>query len=134
MKGDKWTLLDLTYHQTKIKQPENLKGKPLSHFGPWETENIVGDGNCLFQCLSKIITGNQESHAKVRAIIARFIASEGTTQLQWYFLQKNMPPCAYFLDENRYLGRRRGDNGCCLRSYSKHIYSLRPTIIEQEVH
>ena len=50
--------------------------------------------------LSVLITGSQENHLQLRAIISRFIASEGTTQLQWYFRQKKMYPSNYLLDEN----------------------------------
>lgn len=41
-----------------------------------------------------IITGSQECH-----IISNFLASEGITQLGWYFRQFHLTPCEYFLSE-----------------------------------
>ena len=63
-------------------------------------ENIIGDRNCLFRYLSKIITGNQESHFQLRSIISHLIASEGTTKLAWYLRPKCVTPSDYFLGEN----------------------------------
>ena len=97
-KRDTCSKLGLTF-QSSIRQPSNI-GQPISDYEPWQTEDIDGDGNCLFRCLSKILTGSQESHIQVRRIVASFIASEGTTRLGWYFRQKGVTPCNYFLDEN----------------------------------
>ena len=53
------------------KQPSNIAGLLLRDYEPYETDDIVGDGNCLFRCLSKIIMG----------MISRSIASEGTSKM-----------------------------------------------------
>ena len=87
-------------YESSIKQPENLVGGRISEFQPWETESIRGDGNCFFRCLSKILTGNENSHIQLRAIIAKFIASEGSTKLAWYFRQKNTHPFKYLTEES----------------------------------
>ena len=76
--------LGLEFHST-IRQPTNIVGELLCGYEPSMTENIVGDGNCIFRCLSKIITGSQESHSQLRDIIVSFIASEGTTKLAGIF-------------------------------------------------
>ena len=38
---------------------------------------ITGDGNCLFRCFSYIITGSEEEHAEVRAIIVSYMVDIG---------------------------------------------------------
>ena len=83
----------------KSEQPFHLVGHSLSNYRPWETTNIGKDGNCLFRCLSHIITGNQESHREVRQLIAHYIASEGLHKIGWYLKQCNYTPCQYFLTE-----------------------------------
>ena len=95
----KCDLLGLPFHSIS-KQPVNYNGKLLENYEPWETENIVCDGNCLFRCFSHIITSSQNSHQQLRAIITHFIASEGISQLGWYFKSKRLTPCEYFLTEN----------------------------------
>lgn len=40
---------------------------------PLKTSPIESDGNCLFRAFSHILTGSQESHGEVRAIIISFI-------------------------------------------------------------
>ena len=90
--------LGLVY-QHSIIQPLNLVGERISYNKAGDTESIQADGNCFFRCLSKILTGNENSHIQLRAIISRFIASERTTQLAWYFRQKVLTPCDYLLDE-----------------------------------
>ena len=87
--------LGLVY-ESSIKQPENLVGGRISEFQTWETESIRGDGNCFFRCLSKILTGNDNSHIQLRAIIAKFIASEGVQ-----FRQKNTHPFKYLTEESQ---------------------------------
>ena len=82
------------------KQPSNIVGRLLRDFEPYETDDIVGDGNCLFRCLSKIITGSQDSHLQLRSLISRFIASEGTSKLGWYFKSKQTTSSKYLLTEN----------------------------------
>ena len=83
-----------------IRQPENLVRKSLSGYQPLETERIAGDGNCLYRCFSKIMTGSQNYHPELRALISNYLASEGTTgKMAWYFKQKQTIPCNYLLDE-----------------------------------
>ena len=67
-----------------IKQPTNFSGCKLRKYLPWQYEHIAKDGNCLFRCLSKIISGSQY-HPKIRGEIVRFIAKYGKDKLQWYF-------------------------------------------------
>ena len=95
----KCVLLGITFDSVS-KQPSDLVGQPLSKYEPELTEKIQGDGNCLFRCLSKIITGSENSHLQLRSIICRFIASEGTTKLGWYFKSKQTTPCHYLTHEN----------------------------------
>ena len=96
---NKCNILGLTFDSVS-RQPSNIVGRPLSGYEPYETEDIKRDGNCLFRCLSKIITGSQNSHLQLRSLIARFIASEGTSKLGWCFRSKRTTPCEYFLTEN----------------------------------
>ena len=86
--------------QSVCKQSVNYNGQPLKKYKPWETANIIRDGNCLFRCISNIITGNQNSHLQLLTIIARYIATEGTSRLGWYFKTKQTTPCEYLLSEN----------------------------------
>ena len=95
----KCAILRITFDSVS-KQPSDLIGQPLSKYELELTENIKGDGNCLFRCLSKIITGSENSHLQLRFIISRFIASEGTTKLGWYFKSKQTTPCQYLTHEN----------------------------------
>ena len=81
--------------ESVCRQPYSSVGKLLSGFEPWEAEHIEGDGNCLFRCISKLITGSENSHLHLRSIISRFIASEGTRKLGWYFKTKQTTPCKY---------------------------------------
>ncbi|KAI6654480.1 ATP-dependent DNA helicase PIF1 [Oopsacas minuta] len=96
---DQCKFLALVFIST-IKQPQNLARLSLSKYTPWETERIVGDGNCLFRCISKILTGDQTSHLEIRSNIAHFIASERVTRIGWYFKQKLTNPCKYFMNEH----------------------------------
>ena len=68
--------------ESVCRQPSSIVGQSLSGFEPFETEHIEGDGNCLFRCLSKLVTGSENSHLQIRSIISRFIASEGTKKLR----------------------------------------------------
>ena len=79
--------------ESVCRQPPSIVRQSLSGFEPFETEHIEGDGNCLFRCLSKLVTGSGNSHLQIRSIISRFIASEGTRKLGCYFKTKEMTPC-----------------------------------------
>ena len=98
-KRSKCNILGLIF-ESVIKQPFNIVGQPLRNFEPWQTEKIGRDGNCLFRCLSQILTGNQINHLKLRSIISRFIASEGTTKPYRYFKSKQTTPSEYLVFEN----------------------------------
>ena len=91
--------LGVLYH-SPLKQPANIVEHSLSGYQPWETESIIGNGNCLFRCLSKIITGCEESNPQICYIITSFIASEGITKIGWYFRTKCITPVNYFLNEH----------------------------------
>ena len=45
---------------------------------PLKTCRIEPDGNCLFRCFSQILTGTQENHGKLRAMIVSFILDNGS--------------------------------------------------------
>ena len=60
-----------------IQQPTDFSGYKLRKYLPWQYEDIKKDGNCLFRCLSKMISGSEESHSKMRGEITRFIAKDG---------------------------------------------------------
>ena len=112
-KRSKCNLLGITFEST-CEQPSNIVGRSLRDYEPSKTETIIGDGNCLFRCLSKINTGSENSLLQLRCIISRFIASEGTTKLGWYFISKQTTPCEYLLVENLVYREsiRESDVGC----------------------
>ena len=91
-----------------IKQPTNFTGSKLKDYLPWQFEDIGKDGNCLFRCLSKIISGSQEYYPKMRGEICRFIAKDGKDKLQWYLNTRKETPLDYLLrtmmDEDRTWG------------------------------
>ncbi|KAI6657036.1 hypothetical protein LOD99_11219 [Oopsacas minuta] len=87
-------MLELNFHSVS-KQPSQVN-QTLSDYRPWETANIDKDGNCFFRCLSRIITGNQDSHSELRKLIAHFIASQGASKLGWYLKQSGYTPFSYF--------------------------------------
>ena len=91
--------LGITFEST-CKQPSHIVGRSVRDYEPSKTEFIIGDGNCLFRYLSKIIPGSEGSHLQLRCIISRFIASEGTTKLGWHFISKQTALCEYLLVEN----------------------------------
>ena len=64
----------------------NLRVKTL----PWKYEDIGMDGDCLFRCLSIIISGSQEYYSKIRGEICRFIAKDGKEVLALIY------KCTYF--------------------------------------
>ena len=64
---------------------------------PQNTQNIRGDGNCLFRAFSYLITGNQTHYHGVRlAIVAHmrsiqtFIISNGYTSVEQYVSETGM--------------------------------------------
>ena len=91
---DKCSKLGIIYRQA-IKQPSALAGSKLSDYLPWQYENIEKDGNCLFRCIFKLISGSQEYHAKIRGEICRFIGKDGREVLNWYFHAISETPLSY---------------------------------------
>ena len=83
---EKCHLLEIQYQQ-QTDQHSSLAGQELRKFEPWRFATIAGDGNCLFRCLSKVISGCQDYHAKLRGEICRYILSEGKDEISWYFRQ-----------------------------------------------
>ena len=78
-------------YQEMIKQPSTL----VCDYLPWESEAIEKDGNCLFRCISKLISGSQDHYAKIRGEICRFIAKDGKEALKWYFHAMSEIPLSY---------------------------------------
>ena len=60
---DKCLKLGILYREA-IKQPLPLVGCKLRDYIPWQYEAIEKDRNCLFRCISKIISGSQEYYTK----------------------------------------------------------------------
>ena len=66
------------------------------------TRKVQGDGNCLFRALAYLISGDEEDHLMVRAVITEAIAKAGPGSViqqfigrepVWkYILRTNMPP------------------------------------------
>ena len=83
---EKCYLLEIQFNQT-IDQHSTMAGKKLRDFEPWECDTIEADGNCLFRCLSKLISGSEEYHSKVRGEICRYMLSDGKDTIGWYFTQ-----------------------------------------------
>ena len=74
-----------------VKQLElhkTLAGKQLSKFIPWLQEEKIGDGNCLFRCMSTILTGSQLFHKKLRQELCRYVLTDGSKYMLGYFSTK----------------------------------------------
>ena len=65
----------------------SLNGEKIKWFQPWKCEDIKGDGNCLFRCFSKILTGTENHHLKIRGEICRYMITTGRDTMGWYFNQ-----------------------------------------------
>ena len=50
-------------------------------------DDIVGDGNCLFRFISKVISGSENYHIKLRGEICRYIITQGRKTMGWYVVQ-----------------------------------------------
>ena len=83
---DKCALLDIQFHQ-RTDQHSTIAGHSLRLFEPWTLDTIEGDGNCLFRCLSKVISGSEQYHSKLRGEICRYMLSDGKDVISWYFKQ-----------------------------------------------
>ena len=83
---EKCALLDFPFKEP-IDQHSSMAGQKLQAFAPWLCDSIGADGNCLFRCLSKVISGSEEHHAKLRGEICRYMVSDGKDIIGWYFNQ-----------------------------------------------
>ena len=83
---ERCNLLGIQFQQP-TDQNSTMAGQKLRDFEPLKCDTIEGDGNCLFRCLSKVISGSEEYHAKVRGEICRYMLSDGKDIIGWYFTQ-----------------------------------------------
>ena len=83
---EKCALLDFPFKEP-IDQHSSMAGQKLQAFAPWLCDSIGADGNCLFRCLSKVISGSEEHHAKLRGEICLYMVSDGKDIIGWYFNQ-----------------------------------------------
>ena len=86
--------------QQQTDQHSSLAGQVLGNFEPWRSPSITGDGNCLFRCLSKVISGSEEDHAKLLGEIYRYMVGEGKDEISWYFNQVLSTTPAEYLGES----------------------------------
>ena len=104
---NKSSQLELTFCKP-IEQPTSNSGLHLKDYLPCQFEEIIKDGNCLFRCLAKVITGSQEAYPKVRGEICRYIATTAKEKLGWCSHTTNETPLKYLLrtqmDENNIWG------------------------------
>ena len=87
---EKCALLDFPFKEP-IDQHSSVAGQRLQAFAPWLCDSIGADGNCLFRCLSKVISGSEEHHAKLRDEICRYMVSDGKDIIGLYFNQVLSP-------------------------------------------
>ena len=83
---EKCALLDFPFKEP-IEKLSSMAVQKLQAFAPWLCDSIGADGNCLFMCLSKVISGSEEHHAKIRGEICRYMVSDGKDIIGWYFNQ-----------------------------------------------
>ncbi|KAI6651857.1 hypothetical protein LOD99_4736 [Oopsacas minuta] len=69
---EKCNLLEIQFQQP-TDQHSTMAGRRTRDYEPWKCSSIERDGNCLFRCLSKLISGSQEYHAKIRGEICRYM-------------------------------------------------------------
>ena len=93
---DKSSQLELTFCE-QIEQPTSHSGLHLKNCLPWQFEDIIKDGNCLFRCLAKLLTGSQEAYPKVHGEICRYIATNAKDKLGWQFHTTQETPLQYLL-------------------------------------
>ena len=83
-------------YQAEIEQDASLNGQSLKTYQPWRYIDIQGDGNCLFRCFSKILTGSEKHHLKLRGEICRYMVTQGRNTIGWYFQQvQSTTPAKY---------------------------------------
>ena len=47
--------------ETSIEQHSSLNGQKLENFTPLRCDDILGDGNSLFRCISRILSGSEKN-------------------------------------------------------------------------
>ena len=75
--------MGIKFYENFEQQPA-LTGSLLSELIPWQTENIERDGNCFFRFISKMITGTEDHHVKLRAEICRYMVTTGRALIKRY--------------------------------------------------
>ena len=75
--------LGISFGETFEQQP-TLTGTLLSKIIPWQTEKISMDGNCFFRCISKILSGTQDHHMKLRGEVSRYMVTNGRSIIKRY--------------------------------------------------
>ena len=95
-KKDKCDLLRIQF-ESDIEQHMRLNGEKIKWFQPWKCEDIKSDGNCLFRCFSKIVTGTEKHHLKIRGEICRYMITTGRDTMGWYFNQVHSNTPAQYL-------------------------------------
>ena len=80
---EKCQLLGIAYVESLEQQPA-LAGSLLSQFIPWQTEKIGMDGNCFFRCISKMVSGPENHHVKLRAELCRYMVTDGKSIVNRY--------------------------------------------------
>ena len=83
---EKCGLLGIPYNRP-IDQHSTLSGQKLQVYEPETCDDIGMDGNCLFRCLSKLVCGSEDYHAKIRGEISRYMLADGKDIIGWYFEQ-----------------------------------------------
>ena len=67
-----------------FEQHTALTGTHLSKIIPYQSEKISMDGNCFFRCISKMISGTEVYHAKLRAEVCRYMVTDGKSTINRY--------------------------------------------------
>ena len=69
----------------------------LSKIISWQTEKISMDGNCFFRCISKMISGTEDHHAKLRAEVCRYMVTDGKPIINRYLktFSEDCAPVSY---------------------------------------
>ena len=75
--------LGISFRETFEQQP-TLTGTLLSKIIPWQTEKLSMDGNCFFRCISKILSGTQDHHMKLRGEVSRYMVTNGRSIIKRY--------------------------------------------------
>ena len=82
------------YHSQRLalSKPSRLKKRTAGLLGvPTESENVEGDGNCYFRCLSRELGGTENNHEKLRDAVVSFMAQpENQTAFNNYTGQRTI--------------------------------------------